>query len=428
MSFPGGGISVTSLTNVTGAVKAVYQKWVLNCLNNEWKPLKRMQRAGSEVDMGPAGATFFIKYGRTGSAAAVGEAALLPAPGAMKGKQVTQTITTQLGTAAWSEKIMTLADTDIKSFVKQAEGQMADLKDAMLANLARQVMGNGAGYLATLVAVSNGSSALTTNKIYCDNVQHFEIGQRVAIVTAADFTSSRVNAGDYLTVTYVDIENKIVYWGANDEGTTATTASTAIGDRVIIYGSNTGTTTGTNETVGMQQMADDSSTLHGLAVATYPWWKGQVVQNGAGVNAALDLENLDRLISNIEDVRGGKVSVLYCHPRVKQQLLKLIRARQDFVGSAKVDAGLQTEAYNGIPIIADRYVAPNTIFAMDERYIKFAETGKLRWGDRGGSMFHLYVDGSSGYRNSWISFMEWDCQMLCTNRVFQGKLTYIDHA
>jgi hypothetical protein len=115
------------------------------------------------------------------------------------------------------------------------------------------------------------------------------------------------------------------------------------------------------------------------------------------------------------------------HPRVKQQIIKLIRQRQDFVGEGTVDAAVKTEAYRGIPLISDRSVADNTIFAMDERYIKFAEAGKLRWGDRSGSMFHLLVD-SSGYYPAWFSFMEWDCQMICTNRVFQGQLTYVDHA
>jgi hypothetical protein len=427
MAYPDRGVSVTSLTSVSDAIKTVYAKWLISTLNNEWKPLKRMQRAGSDVEMGAAGVTFYVKYGRTGSARAGSETGVLPSPGILKGKQVTQTMAQQFGTVAWTEKIMALADSDVKSFVRQAEGQMTDLKDAMLANLSRQIMGNGAGYLATLTAVSDGTSASTTNILHVDNVQHFEIGQRVVVVSTSDFTSSLVNAGTYLNVIAVDIENKLAYWGANDAGTTATTSGTAIGNRVIIYGSNTGTTTGTCETTGMQQFGSDSSTLHSLDVATYPWWKGQVVQNGAGVNAPLDLENLDRLIDNIEDIRGGKVSVLYMHPRVKQQIIKLIRQRQDFVGEGTVDAAVKTEAYRGIPLISDRSVADNTIFAMDERYIKFAEAGKLRWGDRSGSMFHLLVD-SSGYYPAWFSFMEWDCQMICTNRVFQGQLTYVDHA
>lgn len=419
-------VTVTSLTNVTGAVKSVYEKWLISALNNEWKPLKRMQRAGGDVTVGPAGVTFFVKYGRTGSARAGSETGVLPTPGVLQGKQVTETMASQYGTVCWSEKIMKLADTDVKTFVRQAEGQMEDLKDAMLANLARQVMGNGAGYLATLVAASDGSSA-SSGKLQVDNIQHFEIGQRLDVVSATDFTSSLVNAGTYLTVTAIDIENKYVYWGANDAGTTATTSGTAIGNRVIIYNSQTGTTTGTNETVGMQQFCDDSSTLHGLAVASYPWWKGMVVQNGAGVNAALDLERLDLLLDNLEEIRGAKPSILYCNQRVRQQLVKAIRAKQMFVDSAKVDAAVYTDSYRGIPIMADRYVAPNTIYAIDERYIKFAEAGKLRWGDRSGSMFHQMVD-SSGYYAAWFSWMTWECQLICTNRPMQGKLTYIDHA
>lgn len=426
MAIPGGGVTITSLTN---ALKVTYGNWMTKCFSTEYLPLKRLTGKSDNSEIGALGLTFSVQPGRTGSARAGAETAALPAPGVASYKQVTQTLAMQVGTALWTERILKLADNDIKSFAKQAQSQMEDLKDAMVASLARQIMGTGDGIITTLRAVSDGTSASTTNKLYVTDARMFEIGMRLDVVQGASYTT-RLTAGSYLKVSFVDYVNNVVEWSANDEAVDAVTASTAIGDYVIIYGSHSSGTT--YETVGMQQICSDTSTLHGLSPSTAAtkWWRANVRDNGGGVNEPLALENLDALLHDIQS-RGGKASVMYMSLGVKRALLKLIRTQRQFVDAVKVDPGMEVDAYTAdvgkIPMIADRWVAPNTIFVLDESKVFYKNVGPLRFLDRSGSMFHLYSD-SGGIYPAWFSAVQQDCQLFCKARMFQGKLRYIEEA
>lgn len=426
MAIPGGGVTITSITN---ALKTTYGNWMTKCFKNEWLPLKRLTAKKDDSEIGALGLTFAVQPGRTGSVRAGAETAVLPAAGVASYKQVTQTLSMQVGTVLWTERILKLADTDVKTFARQAQSQMEDVKDAMVASLARQVMGTGDGIITTLRAVSDGTSASTTNKLYVVDARMFEIGMRLDVVQGASYTT-RLTAGSYLKVSYVDYVNNVVEWSANDEATDAVTASTAIGDYVIIYNSHSSGTT--YETVGMQQICSDTSVLHGLnpSTAATKWWRANIRDNGAGVNEALVLENLDALLHDISS-RGGKPSVMYMSLGTKRALLKLIRTQRQFVDAMQVDPGLQVDAYTAdvgkIPILADRWVAPNTIFVLDESKVFFKDVGPLRFLDRGGSMFHLYVD-SGGTYPAWFSALEQDCQLFTKARMFHGKLRYIEEA
>lgn len=409
--------TVTSFSNMSEVLKRVYAPWLAKALNNSWPVLKRLQGKDRGVQFNGTALYWAVRYGRP-FARAGSEVAALPAATISQSKQVYQTPSMQFTTVQWSDFYMEQAKSNKAVFAQEIQGEMETHKDALLANVARQVMGDGTAIIAQLKQACDGANP--TLYLKAGQARMFEVGNYIVVLNGSTLstTSHRGTSTTALRVTSVDLDADAI------TTTGDTIASSAANDGIMIYDSHT---SGTSlECIGLQQVANDTSTLHGLDVATYPWWKGTVVKNGEDVNAQLDLVKLHKLIHHISIRIDSKPTVLYCSHGVKRAFMSLLQARQQYCDKIKIDGGLQVDAFTSdhgpIPIIADRWAPANTIIALSENDLIWTELGgKPAWMDKDGSVVHL----KSGYP-IYESYLRWYPQLGCKNRSGHGLLKYVE--
>lgn len=411
--------TAATTTNMSEVLKRVYAPWLEKALNNSWPVLKRLQGKDQGVQFNGTALYWAVRYGRPLSKAG-SESNGIPAATVSQTKQVYQTPSMQYSAIQWSDFYMEQAKSNKAVFAQEIMGEMETHKDAMMADVARQVMGDGTGIIATLRAASNGANP--TLYLTVGQARKFEVGNYIVVLAGSTLstTTHRGTSTTALRVTSVDLDNDTL------TTTGDTLASTAAGDGIMVYDAHS---SGTSlECIGLQQIANDTATLHGLDVATYPWWKGTVVNNGAEVNAQLDLSKLHKLIHHLSIRVDAKPTVLYCSHGVKRAFMALLQARQQYVDKMKVDGGFQVDAFtsdNGpIPIIADRWAPANTIIALSEPKLIWTQLGgKPGFMDKDGSVVHL----KAGYP-LYESYLRWYPQLGCKQRSCHGMLKYIEEA
>ncbi len=413
--------TTTDSTSMSEILKRVFAPWLVEALNNSWRPLKRLQGKAHGVSKGGTGLYWPVRYGRP-HARAGGESAALPVATSSQDQQASETPSKQYTTVQWSDFHIRNSKTKSHAWAREIQSEMEAHKKAMMASVCRQVMGTGDGIVAYLNAANNALNPdlylrATVGATEKGGASMFEVGNYIKVCNAQTLNTTRHTASTPLRVTEVDLQN-------NKIGTTGdTTASTAADDAVIIYGSQVSGST--YETVGLQQICDATSTLHGLAPGTYKWWKGTVVENGAAISA-LDLNKLRELIDHIV-TRGGKPTCLYMSFGVRRALISLLQARQRYVDKMKIDGGVEVEAFThsegSIPILADRWCPKNKILAPCEDDLLWSQLGgKPHWlEDQGGSVVHL----KSGYP-IFESVLAWYPQLGCRRRDIQGQLTNVE--
>jgi hypothetical protein len=396
-------------------LKRVYAPWFAKQLNNSWRPLKRISKNSKGIGFNGTALYWMVRYGRP-HARAGGETAASPIANTSQNKQAYETPSLQFTTVEWSDLYIEKSKVSKAAFAREVQGEMEEHKDAMMASVARQMMGSGNGIVGTLRAASDGANP--TLLLDEGQAKFFEVGNLVKVCNGTTLNTTRGSGSTALRVTEVDLEN-------DQLGTTGDTiASSADGDAVIIYGSQASGTT--YEMNGLQGICSDTTTLHGLDVSTYPWWKATVVKNGDAVTA-LDLSKLRKLLHHIS-IRGGKVSVIYCSYGVKRAFISLLQARQRYVDEITLDGGAKVEAFTGdygpIPIIADRWAPAETMLALCEKDLLFSEIGgAAKWIDDPNT--GNVVQKKSGYP-IYEALMRWYPQIGARRRDVQGKLTNIE--
>ncbi len=405
-------MATVSTSTLSEALKRVYTSWLSNALNNEWLPLKRLKRTGKTVEINGSALHFAVHYARNGSVRAGSETGTLPTAGTAGVQSTYENISHQYGTVEWADAYMRKANNNKGAFARETDFHMKDLRDGMMASVARQVMGTGDGIISYIhTAVNTASPTLIV-----DDASLFENGMRIKICQGSDIDTTRHTVNDYLVVTGVDLDLNYIYTSGG------TIASSAADDAIIFQGAQSGGTS--YETVGLQQVCDDSETLHNLAPGTYRWWAAQVVANGDGANANLDLAKIHKAIHSVI-IRGKYPTVMYMSFGVKRALIKLLQANQRYVDEITLDGGLKVEAFTSdrgpIPIITDRWAPRNTILFVCEPDMGWSNLGgDVGWLDKDGSILHL-----SATKPTYYSVSCWYPQLLCFRRDVQAKLTFI---
>lgn len=403
-------MATTSNSTINALLKNVYKDIITECVNNEFEPWKRFQRVSDKVDFSGNTVIFEVAWGRSPAVGAGLETAALPTAGTYNYKQVAVDVSFQRATHEWSDMIIKRTKGKLGSFANTLKRDMKSLKNDLVHDIARQMFGSGNSVITTLSAVSDGANPT----IYCDNVAMFDIGMQI-IVTDGSFGTRRSAGAAYGVITAVDRTNKTL------TTTGWTTASTAVGDYVCRYGTFSGSTS--YEMTGLQQVLSKTATLHGLDVATYPWWVPTIHSN-SGVNRALTLTMINKLLHEGSEA-GAYPSMFYMSSGVMRSMMNLLQARQRYVNESELQGGVKVKAYMGddgpIPMMYDRFIPKNRIMGLMEEHFGVAELGGgPDWLQEDGSILHW----KSGYA-IWEVAMVYYPQICCFDRTKQLQLSDI---
>lgn len=374
------------LSAASNILKVKYIGPIRDQLNNATILMSRIMKDSSTINVGGKSFTVPLHTGRNrtaGSGRADGGA--LPTAGVqgydqaiVPNKYLYSRITVSGPTVAATKSN---ADAFVQAVNSEIEGATRDMKRAMN----RQLHSDGSDALAFWTGADD-TSGTTVDDARGNAFVHLTSGATTCdLIATADNSTKR---GDSIVVTLgaAAASNYAVTW-------TGTVSGSADNDYLVL-----------EDTLGYQMMglkgivstADpvipagggSKTGLHGLAVATYPYWVSQVYNNSA-TNRDLTLElmqkPLDAIATN-SDFTDQDVDFLLCSYGVRAKYVALLVSEKRFVNNMELDGGFRGVDFNGIPLVPDPQCQKNRIYYIVPDVLKIFRTSDFDWMDKDGAV------------------------------------------
>ena len=414
------------LTTAANVLKVRYIGPIREQLNNATIFLKRLQRESGYVDL--SGKTFSVPLHTTrNTSAGSGRAhnGTLPTAGEQGYEVAVIPNAYQYARIQVSGPAIRAARDNAGSFVTAIEGEIRGVTRDMQKAVNRQLLSDG------IDALAYATGAVTTASPTTITVDDNQGNAFVHLPAAGTLTLGLLNAGsNYSACSTLGLSAAL---GAKN----ATTYDLAITGTVDTAGEDTdpfvlfGTT-------GYQMMGIDGiisagnpvlpagggalTGLHGLAVATYPWWKAQVFSN-SGVKRDLTLALMQEPLSAIainSDYSEKDVEFMLCNYPMRDKYVSLLVADKRFVNTMTLDGGFKAVDFNGTPLVPDPQCKRNTIYYPVMETLKLYRTSDFDWMDRDGQTLSR-VSNYDAYEAVLFAYQN----LGCTARNANAKLSDI---
>lgn len=161
------------------------------------------------------------------------------------------------------------------------------------------------------------------------------------------------------------------------------------------------------------------SGLHGLAVATYPWWKAQVFAN-SGTKRPLTLAMMQQPLSQIavrSEFDESDVKFLLGNVWVRDKYEQLLIADKRHVNTLKLDGGFSGLDYSGKPFVIDTDCKRNRIYYIVPETMKIFRNQDFSWMDLDGKIWHRREN-----KDSYFATMFHYGDLACVTRNGNGRL------
>lgn len=335
---------MVTLETAEKALKSVYLNVVADQLNVGVNPLlaKIEQTTG---DVWGKEIIKLVPYGLNGGIGAGTETGELPSPAANNYDRFKLELKNLYGTIELSDKAIRASQSNTGAFVNLLNAEMEGLLKASKFNLGRMLYGDGSGVLATCKEQSSAS-----NVIALDSVRNVMEGMVVDVYSK---TGSLYPDFKGVRITSVDRVNNTV--------TVSATATTKIeeGDTVTVQGSKE------NELTGLGAIFSDKD-LYGLSRAGRSWLSPKRYDNVGAISTA----KIQSAIDYIDEVAGSQIDFIVCSYDVRRAYLDYLALTRTNVDFMNLDGGFKALSYNGIPLVADRFVESGTMYLLNSKDFK----------------------------------------------------------
>ena len=377
----------TTLTTLDAILKNQYLGPIREQLNNSNVLYGRLEKNTDSV----VGKNFTIPlhYGRNEGIGARGEGAALPGAGNQAYKDCIVPMRYQYGRIQLTGPTIKAARSNEGAFIRAVDSEMRGLEKDMKASMNRQVFGDGTGLLATVAASGSGTSTVVV-----DSTAKLRVGMPIDIIVKTTGAATAGVAGTSVA--------------SITDATTFTIADTLAGSPAATYGVYIAGSRN-NEMMGLSGIVSATSTLQGLDVATYPWWKAKVLAN-SGTNRAISDTILQTALDTLEANSSGKATALYTSYGVRRAYQALLTATKQLVNTQELKGGYKALTYNDLPIIADKDAPANKIFVVDEDELQIFRLGDLDWMQDDGAILSR-VSGYDAYEAVLYVYQELGCMM-----------------
>ena len=377
----------TTLTTLDAILKNQYLGPIREQLNNSNVLYGRLEKNTDSV----VGKNFTIPlhYGRNEGIGARGEGAALPGAGNQAYKDCIVPMRYQYGRIQLTGPTIKAARSNEGAFIRAVDSEMRGLERDMKSSMNRQVFGDGTGLLATVAASGSASSTVVV-----DSTAKLRVGMPIDIIVKTTGAATAGVAGTSVA--------------SITDATTFTITDTLAGSPAATYGVYIAGSRN-NEMMGLSGIVSATSTLQGLDVATYPWWKAKVLAN-SGTNRAISDTILQTALDTLEANSSGKATALYTSYGVRRAYQALLTATKQLVNTQELKGGYKALTYNDLPIIADKDAPANKIFVVDEDELQIFRLGDLDWMQDDGAILSR-VSGYDAYEAVLYVYQELGCMM-----------------
>lgn len=387
---------MVTLETAEKALKSVYLNVVADQLNVGVNPLlAKIEQTSSDV-----WGKEIIKlapYGLNGGVGAGEETGALPTPASNNYDRFKLELKNLYGTIELSDKAIRASQSNTGAFVNLLNAEMEGLLKASKFNLGRMLYGDGSGTLAVCKAQSKAS-----NVIELDSVRNVMEGMMVDVCSASDGNIYPDFKG--VRILSVDRINKTV--------TLNTSASTTIaaGDIVTVQGSKG------NELTGLGAIFSDKE-LYGLSREGRSWLSPKQYNNVGAISTA----KIQSAIDYIDEVAGSQIDFIVCSYDVRRAYLDYLALTRTNIDYMNLDGGFKALSYNGIPLIADRFVESGTMYLLNSKDFKLHQLCDWRWLEGDNGKVIKQKAGSATYGATLVKYAD----LLCDKPIGQAKLSGI---
>lgn len=274
---------------------------------------------------------------------------------------------------------------NVGAFVDALNSEVDGLQRDFERDFNRQLNGNGTGWLAYWTAADDTTTA-TVDDGLGNTFVHMQVH------SASDLLYDIVDATNDTAFVGEDIP-LVLSGGGSSSYTVAwasgTVSGSADGDYVIRANSKG------LEMMGIEGIIDDAdtkassgaTTLQGLAVATYPWWKAQTKGSYSSLLpiAFEDIQEVIDAISTQSAYSEDDISFLFSGYGVRRAYYKLCIAERRSVNTMELDGGFKAIEFNGLPWVVDSQCKRNSLFFVNTDTMKIFRTSDFDWMERDGS-------------------------------------------
>lgn len=387
---------MVTLETAEKALKSVYLNVVADQLNVGVNPLLAKIEQTS-ADVWGKEIIKLVPYGLNGGIGAGTETGSLPTPAPNNYDRFKLELKNLYGTIELSDKAIRASQSNTGAFVNLLNAEMEGLLKASKFNLGRMLYGDGSGTLAKVAQAQTTASAT----IALDSVRNIMEGMVVDVISASgsaysDFTGVRVKSVDRVNKT-ITVE-------------TVATSKLAQGDSVTVQGSLN------NELTGLGAIFSDKD-LYGLSRAGRSWLAPKTYSEVGAISSS----KIQSAIDYVDEIAGSQIDFIVCSYDVRRKYLDHLALTRTNIDYMNLDGGFKALSYNGIPLIADRFVEEGDMYLLNSKDFKIHQLCDWRWLEGDNGKVIKQKAGSATYGATLVKYAD----MICDKPIGQVKLSGI---
>lgn len=397
---------MVTLQTADNALKEVYLGVVADQLNTSVNPLlAKINQTTSDVwgkeirKMAP--------YGINGGIGAGDEDGSLPTAAGNNYAQFVLELKNLYGRIEISDKAIRASQNSAGSFVNLLNAEMEGLIKASTFNFGRMLFGDGTGILATI-------STNDTSSVTVDTTRNLIEGMVVDIVNKADGT---VNTVAGRRITSIDRANKKVTLSGSTLTSEAFKPSTSQTNTyaLCIQGSYG------KEITGLGAIFKSSGSLYGLNRSTYNWMV-PYISNIAGESTmtAISDVTMQKAIDELDEVAGSKVDFIVCSAGVKRNYQEYLNSYRSNVDVMDLAGGYKAISYNGIPLVSDKFVKPNTMYLLNTKEFNLHQLCDWQWLEGEDGRVIKQIQGKPTYSATLVKYADIICDHPAGQAMIEG--------
>lgn len=389
---------MVTLSTADNALKSLYLSVVSDQLNTTTNPLLN-KIAQTESDVWGKEIIKLAPYGVNGGIGAGEETDSLPYSAENQYAQFKLSLKNLYGTIEISDKAIRASANNAGAFVNLLNAEMEGLIKASKFNFGRMLYGDGSGLLATVVSVSG-------NVLTLDSVQFLMEGMVVDVCDSVGAAKTGLKARRVISVSTAD--KKVTLSGAT------ITSGDVIADDILTVQGSYG-----KELTGLGAIFGNSSTLYGVTRSTNTWLK-PYTDTMTSIN---DLD-IQAAIDTLESRSGSTADFIVCSYGVRRAYQSYLRENSSNIDILSLEGGFKAISYNGIPIVADRFVTPKTMYILNTKEFNLHQLCDWRWLEGEEGRVLRQVAGKPVYTATLVKYAD----LICNKPSGQAKISSITEA